>query len=478
MRLLLLALLGCASTPDAPQRPAPPADLTLSATPAVPGTPFTVTAGGAQPGESVFLGLGQAVGAGPCIANLGGACLDLTGNVQLLGSATANSTGEATLTLQLPDLPDGTAFALQAAVRRGPGGGSSVLSRPLPGVVTDLWTFPGPDEVLLGGRRWTLWWLPATDVSGVLEVSVGSSLPVGAVTGGVLEETSLVLPSASQPVPSRLGIPGGPGAHFTVGAMVAIDDATGTYFAYDLYGATPTPLGSAPTGGDLHAVPGGPMVLQQWRSSGPPRLHRLDPATGASLGDVVVPFLTGLQVSTDGTVRGITGADNHLTAVDPVSGVRVEHPPFGMVRWTGQTLLDEARGLFYVSGEDAAGDAWLWGLDLTTGVPSLQSPLPRPDGMGSSPVVRSDGWFVAADWQTNDVVVTDPATGDVRAIATIPDMGFPSGQIFYTPADTLYVWGTSDTGVSRQWLLDGFTGETLDTVDLPQLPPATFAVLH
>ncbi|MCA9492730.1 MAG: FG-GAP repeat protein, partial [Myxococcales bacterium] len=81
-------------------------------------------------GEEVQLhGAIGAGGAGPCPVDLGGLCLDVGAGGALLGVATADATGVATLLVNVPSfvVADGE-YVVQAAVPRGAAGAASVAS--------------------------------------------------------------------------------------------------------------------------------------------------------------------------------------------------------------------------------------------------------------------------------------------------------------------------------------------------------------
>jgi hypothetical protein len=136
MRSLLLLAFAC-HTPDAvDQRPPPAAPLHLSAPALQPSAPFTLFVRGAVPGETVHFARASAVGAGPCLPAAGGQCLDLAAPASRLGSAVADTSGEARLTLAIPAVPLGLPVAFQALAFRGPGGAASALSNPVRSVVS------------------------------------------------------------------------------------------------------------------------------------------------------------------------------------------------------------------------------------------------------------------------------------------------------------------------------------------------------
>lgn len=125
MRWLPLFLLACGVVEDATPLP-PPAPLALTATPMKPGRAATIEVTGAQPGDTVYIGVGQP-GAGPCPPQLGGTCLGLVAPT-LLGAPMADASGAARLDLLVPSLPHGLTASLQAATLSGAGGLSPTVS--------------------------------------------------------------------------------------------------------------------------------------------------------------------------------------------------------------------------------------------------------------------------------------------------------------------------------------------------------------
>lgn len=83
----------------------------------------------AEPGERTYFVYSLAgVGAGPCPPALGGLCLDLLNPVTLLGSAIADATGEARLSMRVPANAPLVNVHTQAAIARGVDGADSVKS--------------------------------------------------------------------------------------------------------------------------------------------------------------------------------------------------------------------------------------------------------------------------------------------------------------------------------------------------------------
>jgi hypothetical protein len=86
---------------------------------------FRVT--GALPSENVTFGYSlQGIGEGPCFPALGGLCIDLLPRVTAGGSAVADETGTAVLSVPLPPGLPTVEVHTQAVIRRGAGGEESV----------------------------------------------------------------------------------------------------------------------------------------------------------------------------------------------------------------------------------------------------------------------------------------------------------------------------------------------------------------
>ncbi len=93
------------------------------------GQVVTFSVSRVQSGETVyFLYSMNGVGNGPSIPGLGGMRLDLLDRVALIGSAQADANGAARLSLMIPRQAPPLPIALQAVIRRGPGGRDSVKS--------------------------------------------------------------------------------------------------------------------------------------------------------------------------------------------------------------------------------------------------------------------------------------------------------------------------------------------------------------
>lgn len=139
-----LALVGCAEAPEAQLQDAaawntdlqtqmapPPVELDLFVLgDAVAGSSFDVTVTGALPGETVTLIRTDGdVGDGPCIAALGGQCLDVEGPFTVMDTAVADAAGVATFTVSIPAAATiGNENLFFAGSIRGSGGADSVVS--------------------------------------------------------------------------------------------------------------------------------------------------------------------------------------------------------------------------------------------------------------------------------------------------------------------------------------------------------------
>ena len=134
---LLAACADAVGTADAPaawlddQAPPPGAQgLTLSVNGILqPGTTIAFTASGAAPNTPVVFVRGSAVQTGAaCLPALSGLCLDVR-QPQLLRQVTANAAGVATFSVQVPNNPDDTTLAFQAAQTGASAATSNVVVR-------------------------------------------------------------------------------------------------------------------------------------------------------------------------------------------------------------------------------------------------------------------------------------------------------------------------------------------------------------
>lgn len=119
--ILFAAVAGCAIEAADTQLP-PPGTLDLEGlSTAVPGAPVSYTVSGAAPGARVALAGSTATSGAPvCPPPLGGVCMELLGGYRLLGMRTADASGSATFTLNVPSTVSGMAFIEAVAI----GGGS------------------------------------------------------------------------------------------------------------------------------------------------------------------------------------------------------------------------------------------------------------------------------------------------------------------------------------------------------------------
>lgn len=100
--------------PDAPP-PTPFAWMGLGVSALDVGEQVVLEARDAAAGETVTFLRGASVGSGPCPAQIGGNCLQITSPL-VIGRAVADPTGLARLTFRLPAVPAGQSVAFQAAV--------------------------------------------------------------------------------------------------------------------------------------------------------------------------------------------------------------------------------------------------------------------------------------------------------------------------------------------------------------------------
>lgn len=153
MRFGWMGLVGgawaCAASDDGVRFGAPTAGIEDPAPPASPaslravlgvaldaplsaGAQAAYVVSGANPGERVLLaGTTGGIGAGPCPAAIGGACLALNPPLDKLGVGVADAQGVASIVVQVPaGTPAGATLSVQAIARRGAGGAQSVVSPP------------------------------------------------------------------------------------------------------------------------------------------------------------------------------------------------------------------------------------------------------------------------------------------------------------------------------------------------------------
>lgn len=142
MRLVILAglALGCSQSPEevsgqlVTNEVPPPLSLSLTASgPQVAGQPIDYIVTNAQAGQAVQLGVSLSMAPGAtCPAPLSPVCLDLDGNIILLGAATADAAGVATFSVNIPATAPLTTVHLQAG-SVGPTGvdTSNVYSAPI-----------------------------------------------------------------------------------------------------------------------------------------------------------------------------------------------------------------------------------------------------------------------------------------------------------------------------------------------------------
>lgn len=120
--------------------PSPVRDMQLTHTDAILGGTVDFVLTGAGVAETAYFVRGTGgFGAGPCIPEAGGRCLDLLGpGVVLLGTAITDAAGTAVLTVPVPaGAPVGLEVSVQALIIRGLGGVDSLVSDPVAATVAD-----------------------------------------------------------------------------------------------------------------------------------------------------------------------------------------------------------------------------------------------------------------------------------------------------------------------------------------------------
>ncbi len=108
--------------------------LDLTSTLLIHNFPVTFTVANCNPNETITV-FGSLAGGSYCPPGYGGLCLEIGGNAQTVGSASASAAGVATVTRTVPANFTGRTVFVQAAAIRGIAGASSVKSNLLTGVV-------------------------------------------------------------------------------------------------------------------------------------------------------------------------------------------------------------------------------------------------------------------------------------------------------------------------------------------------------
>jgi hypothetical protein len=106
-----------------------------SSSAAIAGEPIEFVVQGLRPGEVARFGVSAATGAGTCSPMHGGLCGDLVEPVTILGTATANADGVATLVETVSLDVAGQTWYSQALIRRGIGGNLSLKTNVITHVV-------------------------------------------------------------------------------------------------------------------------------------------------------------------------------------------------------------------------------------------------------------------------------------------------------------------------------------------------------
>lgn len=103
--------------------------LVLDVTDVIPGASMTFTVTGADADTRVYIGGSLSTGSGPCPSALGGACLDLDGNITVLASGKSDGSGTFTRTITAPSsLSTGITLYFQAAMPGSPGAVSDLVT--------------------------------------------------------------------------------------------------------------------------------------------------------------------------------------------------------------------------------------------------------------------------------------------------------------------------------------------------------------
>ena len=144
MRWAMLLLVGCAPSPELPAPEAVwlplgataaplPGELEVAVAGGILGGSFDFTITGANAGDEVVVVRGASgLGPGPCIAALGGQCLDIAGPVRVHTTLWTDADGFGEAVTRAPSERDllGVELCFQAAVQRGFAGTLSELSEP------------------------------------------------------------------------------------------------------------------------------------------------------------------------------------------------------------------------------------------------------------------------------------------------------------------------------------------------------------
>ena len=102
---------------------------TLTTTAMFNGMPVSLMLENADPFELVyFIWSANGTGSGPCFSGLGGLCVDILYPVKLAGTATADSTGYASMVKNIPASAPNITIWVQAVMQRGVAGADSVKS--------------------------------------------------------------------------------------------------------------------------------------------------------------------------------------------------------------------------------------------------------------------------------------------------------------------------------------------------------------
>lgn len=159
---------------DVPDEAAAPGTLEVVLPALVAGETVNIGVRGAYPGETIALGRGSGLGAGPCGAIIGGQCLGIVGPAKRLPDIVTNGSGAGFLSVTVPDRV-GRSGCFQAVAIRG--GADAELSDPVCGTIVEtapvasvLLTDSGTDTIYrlgLDGSVLNSWASPVSGLQGV-----------------------------------------------------------------------------------------------------------------------------------------------------------------------------------------------------------------------------------------------------------------------------------------------------------------------
>lgn len=165
---------------------------------------------------------------------------------------------------------------------------------------------------------------------------------------------------------------------------------SGELFRIDVTDRTTAFIGTMPSGLATEIEFGGAalaLYAEEW--GGGERLHRIDPATGASMNAVTTTpsgALNGMEFVDDVLYAAVTAvgggkAPANLFTVDPTTGVLTGVGPTGLgpvsgLAWDGQTMYGVSAG----NSGDGSGASALYRIDLTEGWATLVGQIREASG--------------------------------------------------------------------------------------------------